>query len=328
MKRFLAVVSLIVCMSFTSFAAEYEDLEYEDMTYEDDIATLEVTDTLYINEVKTDSEYPWFIIYKGGDGNFYFSRVASTEGWTVYSNGRMQIQTTHKTSKFASKETMFQAVKTNLETQAGVGRLDVYKENVYCCNFTIGTMTAHSWVDGQESSDAGTVAPEPEPDPDPGEDEGSGVLSWVQSIYKTVKSIPETILEGVKKLFIPRENFMDAWKEEIGTKFRFIEEVKTCVESFKLIAYETDEPPVITVSLPEKYGGTMTVLDTTPIHKYMPTVRTYISAWLWLHFIWLLFKQVPSIISGEAMREDLDSNIDSVKSDHGGVRGAPHKSRR
>lgn len=334
MKRFFAVLMLVVCMSFTSFASNalWSGQEYEP---EDEAMTFEEDEELSVAEVESmqgeDTDFPHWLAQKGGDGKFYFMRFKEEGGWKKGgSNNGKQIWVhygEHKTMVFASQEELFKALKTQkLSIQIGTGGRGFVEGQVYACNFDIMSesgeviVKTHGWSGGKEVS--------PEPNPEPGEGEETGVLSWVQGIYKAVKSIPESILEGVKKLFVPREDFMDAWREEIEAKFGFIEEVKTCVESFKLIAYETDEPPVITITLPEEYGGTMKVLDTAPIHKYMPTIRTYISAWLWLHFIWLLFKQVPAIISGEAMREDLDNHIDSTKSDHGGVRGAPHKSRR
>ena len=335
MKRFFAVLMLIVGMSFTSLASEENIWQGQECEQEDEIMTLEEDDCLSIKEVETmqgeDQEFQYWLAQQGGDGRYYFMRFSEKGGWkqggTSSGKAVWLHEGSHKTAVFSSKQDLFKALKTQkLTINEGNGTRGFVEGQVYACNFDIEStegeviVEAHGWSNGE------TVTPEP--DPSPGEGEESGVLSWVQGIYKAVKSIPENIIEGVKKLFVPRENFMDSWKEEINTKFGFIEEVKTCVESFKLIAYETDEPPVITVNLGEKYGGTMTVLDTASIHKYMPTVRTYISAWLWLHFIWLLFKQLPAIISGEAMREDLDSHIDSVKSDHGGVRGAPHKSRR
>lgn len=335
MKRFLAVVSLIVCMSFTSLASEGSIWSGQEYEPEDEAMTLEEDDFLSIEEVETmqgeDQDFPYWLAQRGGDGRYYFMRFSEKGGWKQSgTNGGKAVwlhEGNHKTAVFSSKQELFQALKTQkLTINEGSGTRGFVEGQIYACNFDIESTSeeviveAHGWSNGE------TVTPEP--DPDPGEDSESGVLSWVQGIYKAVKNIPETILEGVKKLFVPREDFMNQWQEEINTKFGFIEEVKTCVESFKLIAYETDEPPVITITLPEEYGGTMKVLDTNPIHKYMPTVRIYISAWLWLHFIWLLFKQLPAIISGEAMREDLDNHIDSVKSDHNGVRGAPHKSRR
>lgn len=321
-KRLIAILAIIMtlCMSFMSYAVEYEDLKYEDINYEDGMATLEATDTLYINEVKTDSEYKWFIVYKGGDGNFYFSRVASTEGWTVYSNGRMQIQTTHKTSKFASKESMFQAVKTSLETQAGTGRLDIFKENVYCCNFTIGTMAPHSWVDGQESSDAGTVTPEP--DPDPGEDgTETDNATWFRKILNGITGIPGKILEGIKGLFLPSEEFMSNYAEKIGTKFSFINDITECFKLIVSIAKEPEQAPTWYITLPAFVGGErVNIINFGWLNDNIKEIRKYIRAFIWIEWIWLIIKRAPDIISGQGMVEETQNKIDEANDNHQGHR--------
>ena len=314
-KRLIAILAVIItlCMSFMSYAVEYEDLEYWDGA-----VTAEATDTLYINEVKTDSEYKYFIIYKGTDGNFYFSRVATEAGWTVYSNGRMQINTMHKTTKFISKDAMFSAVKTDIVTEAAQGRLDIFKENVYCVNFTIGAMKPHSWVEGAESSDAGTV--EPEPNPDPGED-GTDNATWFQKILNGITGIPGKILEGIKGLFLPSEEFMSNYAEKIGAKFSFINDITECFKLIVSIAKEPEQAPTWYVTLPAFVGGErVNIINFGWLNDNIKEIRKYISAFIWIEWIWLIIKRAPDIISGQGMVEETQNKIDEANDNHQGHR--------
>lgn len=291
-KTILTCFFLLFLCSFRSLAG---DLNIEDLPYYDGIMTLEGNDSLYINEVKTDSEYKYFLIYKGTDNNFYFSRVKETTGWTVYSNGRMQIQTMHKTTKFTNKEAMFQAVKTDITTEAASGRLDVYKENVYVCNFDIGTMVAHSWVDGKESTDKGEII---KPDPDTGENDNTGIIqniaNKINSIIEGIKEIPSIVLEGIKSLFIPSEAFMSEYKEKLMKKFEFVNDIQNVFKKVISLIQKNDTPPKFVVDLGQKLGGKVTIMDFSQFD--ISLMRDLLGAFLLIKYIVSLFRKTPETI--------------------------------
>lgn len=110
---------------------------------------------------------------------------------------------------------------------------------------------------------------------------------------------------------------------DIVEKFGFLRDVYTIGETlFAAVAADssaayslrsgggimTDGVPSITVDLGAAdsaygitYGGVVPVLDLSWYAEYKPTVDNIISGFLWLLFLWGVFKQAPNIISGAGM---------------------------
>lgn len=171
MKRFFAILMLIVCMSFTSLASEENIWQGQECEPEDEIMTLEEDDCLSIKEVETmqgeDKDFPYWLAQAGGDGRFYFMRFKEEGGWQKggSSNGK-QIwvhEGSHKTAVFNSKQDLFKALKTQkLTISEGNGTRGFVEGQVYACNFGIEStegeviVEAHGWSNGE------TVTPEPD----------------------------------------------------------------------------------------------------------------------------------------------------------------------
>ena len=73
-------------------------------------------------------------------------------------------------------------------------------------------------------------------------------------------------------------------------------------------------PPSITVNLSAarskyNYGDTAICLDMSWYGEYKPYVDTFLSAVLWLTFVWNTFKNLPAIISGVVTAANISTEI-------------------
>ena len=94
-------------------------------------------------------------------------------------------------------------------------------------------------------------------------------------------------------------------------KFGFLPVLKQFGDDLFGMTAET-EPPVIWVHLENaeskfgyNYGDKQKIFDMTWYQKYKASVDGLLSGFLWLGYLWLLFKRAPSILNGMQMDEDL-----------------------
>ena len=86
---------------------------------------------------------------------------------------------------------------------------------------------------------------------------------------------------------------------------------------FILSAYATEAPSLtidisgITSALGGSGGGEVEVLDLSWYTPYKPTVDALISGFLWLGYIWHLFKIAPSILGSVGLSVDKADDIDN-----------------
>lgn len=113
------------------------------------------------------------------------------------------------------------------------------------------------------------------------------------------------IIEGIKNIFVPREDFLTEKVETIKSHFGFYSSIVDTVEVFKDFFSQTfeGEPPKITVDLSDSeskynYGETAYVLDMTWYARFKPYGDKILSAIMLVFFAWRMFKALPSIISG------------------------------
>lgn len=74
------------------------------------------------------------------------------------------------------------------------------------------------------------------------------------------------------------------------------------------------EPPVIWIHLDKaegkySYGGKVKALDMSWYQRYKADMDKLISGFLWLGFLWLLFKRAASIIQGGEMYTEYYNDI-------------------
>ena len=109
-------------------------------------------------------------------------------------------------------------------------------------------------------------------------------------------------------------------------KFGFLPVLKQFGDDLFGMTAET-EPPVIWIHLENAeskygydYGGKTKALDLTWYQKYKANVDTIVSGFLWLAFLWLLFKRASSIIQGGEMVEQYSADISAGHRGKGGKR--------
>lgn len=157
----------------------------------------------------------------------------------------------------------------------------------------------------------------------PGEDEETdtqaGILSSVKNIAQNVIALPQTIAEAIKGIFVPDTALTTEITDAFAEKFAFVPTLHRLGTDLLSIGPDST-PPVVYIHLEDAegaidYGGTTKALDMSWYQRYKEDGDRIIGGFLWLSFLWLLFKRVPAIINGGEMmteqREDLDDGYRS-----------------
>lgn len=160
-----------------------------------------------------------------------------------------------------------------------------------------------------ENSKIIETKPEPEPEPEPGpgpggegetgtEGEGTGDnVPWYKRIIEVITSIPEKITEGVKALFVPSKEALEEHERIFNEKFNFWSGIKEQFEKVVAMLQSDGTPPKIKMDLSSMGAGKVKVLDFSGID--LTLFKKLESAFLWLSYILLLFKNATNIIRGE-----------------------------
>ena len=133
----------------------------------------------------------------------------------------------------------------------------------------------------------------------------SGFLDnfWSMSL-QALRSLGDYILNGIKSIFVPSEDFITEKLEAVKAKFPFVSSI---IDTGKAIGLAFTgfytEPPIIYAELHNAtgsyyYGDRAVILDLRWYSEYKPTVDILISAFLWAVFCWRTFIKIPGIISG------------------------------
>ena len=134
---------------------------------------------------------------------------------------------------------------------------------------------------------------------------------WLQNIIDAITALPAAIAEKIGALFKPDEALLTEITDAFKDKFGFFSTLKQFGNDLFGMTPET-EPPVIWVHLENaeskygySYGDKQKIFDMTWYQKYKASVDGLLSGFLWLGYLWLLFKRAPSILNGMQMDEDL-----------------------
>lgn len=139
----------------------------------------------------------------------------------------------------------------------------------------------------------------------------TALWGWLQNIIDAITALPAAIAEKVGELFKPDEVLLSEITDTFKGKFGFFSTLKQFGNDLFGMTPET-EPPVIWVHLENaeskfgyNYGDKQKIFDMTWYQKYKASVDGLLSGFLWLGYLWLLFKRAPSILNGMQMDEDL-----------------------
>lgn len=163
-----------------------------------------------------------------------------------------------------------------------------------------------------DPSESPEVVPDPDPTtsvdptPDPGTDANP---SWLQSLlnglWELLQRLADLILNGIKSIFVPSEDYVTAKVDSLRENFGFIDSVITTGEYIRDSVSGDSGPPEIYVDLTAADGDTnwgekVLLTDFSWYAPYKSKVDTVLSAALWAFFGWRVFMRLPGIISGES----------------------------
>lgn len=133
---------------------------------------------------------------------------------------------------------------------------------------------------------------------------------WLQSIIDAITALPAAIAEKIGALFKPDESLLTEITDTFKGKFGFFSTLKQFGNDLFGMTPET-EPPVIWVHLENaeskfgyNYGDKQKIFDMTWYQKYKASVDGLLSGFLWLGYLWLLFKRAPAILGGMQLSAD------------------------
>ena len=133
---------------------------------------------------------------------------------------------------------------------------------------------------------------------------------WLQSIIDAITALPAAIAEKIGALFKPDEALLSEITDTFKGKFGFFSTLKQFGNDLFGMTPET-EPPVIWVHLENaeskfgyNYGDKQKIFDMTWYQKYKASVDGLLSGFLWLGYLWLLFKRAPAILNGMQLSND------------------------
>ena len=133
---------------------------------------------------------------------------------------------------------------------------------------------------------------------------------WLQSIIDAITALPAAIAEKIGALFKPDEALLTEITDTFKGKFGFFSTLKQFGNDLFGMTPET-EPPVIWVHLENaeskfgyNYGDKQKIFDMTWYQKYKASVDGLLSGFLWLGYLWLLFKRAPAIPGGMQLSVD------------------------
>lgn len=144
---------------------------------------------------------------------------------------------------------------------------------------------------------------------------------WLQKVLDAIASIPAAVAEKVGELFKPDEALVTEITDTFKGKFGFFATLKKFGSDLFGMTAET-EPPVIWVHLENAeskygyvYGDKQKMLDLSWYQKYKANVDTLVSGFLWLGFLWLLFKRTAAIIQGGEMLAEYSHDFSQGRRD-------------
>lgn len=145
-----------------------------------------------------------------------------------------------------------------------------------------------------------------------------GWKGTIEKIYQAIIDLPGRIADAFKalleSLFAPDAALMQEIATTFTDKFPFLPVLNRVGKDLFGMTAES-EPPVIWIHLENAegkytYGDKTKVLDMSFYQRYKADADKLISGFLWLGFLWLLFKRASAIIQGGEMLTEYSEAID------------------
>lgn len=140
-----------------------------------------------------------------------------------------------------------------------------------------------------------------------------GISNFLSDIWEAIRGIPGSILEGIEGIFVPSDEFMEEFEDEIEDirdRFAWVEDLKEIGAHLVDITENRESvtaPVVVIPRITNSKDGTVytesgeKVLDLAEYETEILTVRVILTALLWVFFLWRLYARLPDIIHGGGM---------------------------
>lgn len=174
-------------------------------------------------------------------------------------------------------------------------------------------------IDGTLNPTVGVESdPNVETDPDIGtetdpdgstEVEPDVTTGWLSRILEGIKALPQQIAEAVgniiSSIFAPDAELVNEITGTFSEKFGFVETLKVIGDDLFGMTPGT-EPPVVWIHLEDAegkyyYGGTVKALDMSWFQRYKEDTDRILGGFLWVAYLWLLFRRLPDILGGAGL---------------------------
>lgn len=170
-----------------------------------------------------------------------------------------------------------------------------------------GTLSPTVSIEAQATDVPGTDTDEDDVIAVPGAD--ANLLDWTKYIGQKVAAIPQAISSAVAQavagVFAPDPVLVNDITGAFSQKFGFVEDLKQIGDDLFGMT-PSSEPPVVWIHLENaegkyNYGGTVKALDMSWFQRYKADVDRITGGFLWVAYLWLLFRRAPDILGGAGM---------------------------
>lgn len=126
----------------------------------------------------------------------------------------------------------------------------------------------------------------------------NGFLSignWLKDIFDNLQNLPTTIKDFLIELFKPTYSPYEEVKSQFDTKFSFMGQVFSLVDTLFSDFNSNDKPPVFSINW---NGSEYTIFNFSIINEYRAIWQGVIIAIAWVNFVFWLLKFAPRLIKG------------------------------
>lgn len=144
----------------------------------------------------------------------------------------------------------------------------------------------------------------------PGAD--ADLLDWTKYIGQKVAAIPKAIADAIagsiasalSAVFAPDPILVNDITGAFSSKFGFVEDLKKIGDDF--FGMSAGDPPEVWIHLERAegkylYGGTVKALDMSWFQRYKADTDRILGGFLWVAYLWLLFRRLPDILGGAGL---------------------------
>lgn len=275
-----------------------------------------VVQSCYLGAYKSPSKgYYWAAVHAySSDGSFLWTGTLSYSDFRIDRVFGLDY-TAAPDSVSVSLDADYESAPEILETQqmtidvgAGEGATEETIYNLVFNGIADGTLTSTYEI---TDTDTGT-----DTEPDIGGDTGAETdteVGLLGRIANGIDALADKILGGIESLFAPDAELMQEISNTFNSKFGFVSTLHQLGTDLLSID-ASSAPPVVYIHLEDAegsiyYGETVKALDMTWYARYKSDVDRIMSGFLWLGFLWLLFKRASAIIQGAEMATDYGVDV-------------------